>query len=174
MPNLMELAGLALRWLNLVDFVASENDGEIPAELLAELESAEHSLSDKLEACAALRENWLASAAARKDAANRYAALAKQDEKNAARLADWIALCMTTNGMDKATAGRYKLAIVGNGGAAPLLLDEVYKANPAQLPAEYQKVTIAPDNAAIKAALDAGVQLPFATIGERGKSLRIK
>lgn len=43
-----------------------------------------------------------------------------------------------------------------------------------QLPEQFQRVSIEADTKAIREALEAGQQLPFAHLGDRGSSLRIK
>jgi hypothetical protein len=60
--------------------------------------------------------------------------------------------------------------IAKNGGVLPLIMS----ASPEELPQEFQKVTIEPNNEAIRKALDEGKELEFAQYGERGESLRIK
>ena len=47
---------------------------------------------------------------------------------------------------------------------------------PEDMPEEYriQNVTYKADDAAIRAALDAGQELPFAKLGERGTHLRVR
>lgn len=172
MPNLLDLTGLAARWLQIAEFFASENDGEVSPEIMAELDSAELAMTDKLEACAALRENWLADADAMDKIAAHYAARAKADRKQAERMTEWMRFAMDANGIDKAVAGRYKLSIVANGGKAPMILADGLDV--ASLPEQYKAVTVAVDKAAIRAALEAGEVLEFAKIGERGSSLRIK
>jgi len=60
--------------------------------------------------------------------------------------------------------------IVKNGGKAPLTIRED------DVPAEYQRtvVTTVPDKTKIREALEAGENLPFAELGERGSHLVIK
>lgn len=55
---------------------------------------------------------------------------------------------------------------------APLILDDSIPV--AQLPEQFQKVSIDADTAAIRAALEAGESLEWARLGERGSSMRIK
>lgn len=172
MPNLLDLTGLAARWLQIAEFFASENEGEVSPEIMAELESSELAMTDKLEACAALRENWLADADAMDKIAAHYAARAKADRKQAERMTEWMRFAMTSNGIDKAVAGRYKLSIVANGGKAPMILSEGYDL--AALPEHFTIITKEINKGAIRAALEAGEVLEFAKMGERGSSLRIK
>jgi hypothetical protein len=58
-----------------------------------------------------------------------------------------------------------------NGGKAPLILDDM----PAEsLPKEYQIWDVKANKDAIRKDLEAGKELPYAHIGERGESIRLK
>ena len=59
--------------------------------------------------------------------------------------------------------------VVGNGGAAPLLVPDADR-----VPVEFLKTTVSVDNDKIRAALAAGAALDFAALDDRGNSLRIK
>lgn len=66
----------------------------------------------------------------------------------------------------------FTISVAGNGGKAPLVLDPTTR--PETLPEPYRKVTYDYDKDAIRAALEAGEVLPFASIGERGRSVRLR
>jgi hypothetical protein len=87
--------------------------------------------------------------------------------------ADWLAVrlrqALDDRGLKKIETERYAVSVVGNGGKAPLLLT-------GDVPSDWQKTrtTVEPDRERIRASLEAGEALPFATLGERGKRLAIK
>lgn len=172
MDNLHDLTGLAADMWHMVELVASENDGEVPQEMLDMLDAANASVTDKLEACAALIEEWTALSNARKAEAKRLADLAAKDASRADRLKSWVRHCMESTGLSKATAGRFQVSIVGNGGQAPLVLSDGL--DPQTLEPRFQTVKITANNAAIRQALESGEVLEWAKIGERGTTLRIK
>ena len=68
-------------------------------------------------------------------------------------------------------AGRTIGAKIQNkGGAAPLILAEE---DATKLPEEFQRIKVEANKTAIREALEAGRELPFALIGERGQYLKI-
>lgn len=171
-PNLLLLTDLASALLAQVEFVAELSDGEVPDELVRLLEAAEADRDAKLEAVAALRENFLACANARKDQAEKILAEAKKDVSTADRLLEWAQYCMASNGLEKVTAGRFRFAIKGNGGKAPLIISDTITAD--SVPDAFVRTKRELDKDAIRATLEAGVELEWAKIGERGKRLEIK
>lgn len=70
----------------------------------------------------------------------------------------------------KAQAGTFALRVQANGGKTPVLLDPTL--NPATLPEVMRVIKYSPDVELIRAKLEAGQSLPFATLGERGTHLR--
>ena len=82
-----------------------------------------------------------------------------------ARLRDAVAL---RGG--KAQAGTFALRVQQNGGKTPVHLDD--SLNPESLPDDLRVVKYSPNVDAIRAKLEAGESLPFATLGERGTHLR--
>lgn len=74
--------------------------------------------------------------------------------------------------LKKVETARYTISTAKQGGKLPLIIDEEYPA--VDLPEHYQKVSIEPDTQAIRAALEEGATLPFARLGTRAESLRIK
>lgn len=70
----------------------------------------------------------------------------------------------------KAQAGTFALRVQANGGKTPVQLDATL--NPETLPDDLRVVKYSPNVDAIRAKLEAGESLPFATLGERGTHLR--
>lgn len=80
--------------------------------------------------------------------------------------------CMKLSGKTKVQAGTWQISIAKNGGKIPIEWSE--NINTDELPSYYTKVTKEIDTTAVRNALEAGVELDFARLGERGESLRIK
>ncbi len=126
----------------------------------------------KLDAYATLVAEMLARAEVRKAEAKRMMELAHSDEKKAQLLKERLKWFFETHQLKTIETTRYRLSIVKNGGKAPLILKAGLLPN--QLPKQFQTVSIEPNTNAIRAALEAGEDLDFATLGDRGTSLRIK
>lgn len=75
---------------------------------------------------------------------------------------------MRTTGRTKFKTALFSFGIQKNGGLAPLVWDESK-----EVPSEWRKPG-EPDMGAIREYLQNGGSLPFASIGERGESLRIR
>jgi hypothetical protein len=113
-----------------------------------------------------------ARAEVRKAEAKRLMALAAADEQRARLLKERLKWFFETHGLHTVETARYRLSLSKNGGKAPLILkDEIA---PEELPECFQQVSVAPNTAAIRAALEAGEVLDFAQLGDRGTSLKIK
>lgn len=153
-----------------------EEEGE--PETLATIEEYFGKLIDdrdrKLDNYAGLIRSWETMAKARKEEANRIARLAEIDLNKVKRAKDRLKLWMDSKGISKIETNYNKFAIQANGGVCPLEIDPEYREDPAKLPEIYQKKTISPDTEAIRADLDAGGELSFARLGERGSHLRIR
>lgn len=127
-------------------------------------------LREKLDGYGAkIRERELL-AKARREEADRIYALAKTDEALVERLKERLKWFFETEGIDRLETDRFKFSLATNGGKAPLKVYEL----PENLPDEFQKVNVAPDNERIRAALEAGRKLPWAEIGERGRHIRLR
>ncbi len=126
----------------------------------------------KLDGYCALITEMQARAEVRKAEAKRLAELAAADESRARLLKDKLKTFFESHGIKTVQTPRYKLSLAKNGGKAPLILDDSVSAT--QLPEQFQKVSIDPNTAAIREALERGEHLEFARLGERGTSMRIK
>lgn len=128
------------------------------------------SFEAKLDGYAALIGERLALSKARKDEAKRLTELARGDEGMAARLKERLQRFFEENGIEKKETARYKFTLAQNGGVLPLILSE--DITPADVGDEFTSRVF--DNAAIRAALESGMDCDFAALGARGTSLRIK
>lgn len=128
----------------------------------------------KIDNYCALYKELEARATARKVEAARVADLANIDANAAARLKSRLHKFFIAHNIDKIETLRFKVGRAKNGGALPVIIDPSVAEAPELLPEHYLKVMYAPDFVAIKADLDAGAELLWAKLGERGEHLRIK
>ena len=126
----------------------------------------------KLDSYAALISEMQARADVRKAEAKRMQELATTDENRARLLKARLKTFFETHDIKTIETPRYKLSLAKNGGKAPLILDENLAVT--SLPEHFQKVSIDPDTAAIRSALERGEKLEWAQLGKRGTSMRIK
>lgn len=111
-----------------------------------------------------------AIAKARREEAERLQSLAEADLNRAQMLKQRLQAFFEQHNLKKLETAKHKLRLQRNGGKSPVRLNEI---RPDELPTQFQKVTIQPDLAKIREALEAGKALEFAYLGERGQSLRI-
>ena len=126
----------------------------------------------KLDGYAALISEMQARAEARKTEAQRLMELAKADERRAQLLKERLKWFFETQQLKTIETTRYRLSLAKNGGKAPLILKS--ELSPHQLPERFKTTSIEPNTSAIRAALEAGENLDFASLGDRGTSIRIK
>lgn len=154
-----------------------ELEGDISDPAVAEaidgwLNETSTALDKKLDGYGALIREREAKAAARKAEAQRLLDLAKTDENTVKRLKERLQFFFDANGITKQETARFKFSVVANGGKLPLIINEGLA--PEDVAEGWQKQVISFDNEAIREALEAGNELSFARLGERGSSLRIK
>ena len=88
-------------------------------------------------------------------------------ENNIKRMKLALMEAMDDAGVDSIPAGEYTLKIAKNGGLQPLKID-------GDVPDNFTKVKIEPDNDLIRKALNDGEELDFAHLEPRGRHLNIK
>ncbi len=162
----------------LSDFL-TESGGDITDEAL-ELEidkwlaslGAERDV--KIDNYCALIKEFEAKAEARKEEAARVENLAIVDANNAARLKSRLHEFFKAHNLDKIETLRFKVARQKNGGALPVILDASAVEAPELIPEPYRRVTYSANVGMIADDLKAGVEIPFAHLGERGEHLRIR
>lgn len=133
---------------------------------MAELDQ---NLKGKVDNYVALITEMRHRASTRSSEAERLAERARIDEDAADWLAAKLRQALEDRGLKKIETERYAVSVVGNGGKQPLVLT-------GDVPADWQKTrtTVEPDRERIRASLEAGETLPFATLGDRGRRLSIR
>lgn len=162
--------------MSALDDLVEENEGDITAcESIVDAWFAENqgNLVAKVDGYAAFIGELNARAEARKEESDRLAHRARIDAALRDFLKGRLKGFFESRGMKKLETKRYKLTVAGNGGKAPLLLNDVAKNEPEKLPEPFRKVAYSPNTEAIRAELEAGKSLEFASLGERGTHLRI-
>ena len=157
----------------LNDLLDENSDDAEQQQLIAQwFETLGDERDRKLDGYAALISEMLARAEVRKAEAKRLTELAASDEDRAKLLKNRLKTFFETHNLKSVNTVRYRLLVATNGGKQPLIIDESVPVT--QMPEQFQKVSIDPDTAAIRDALERGEKLGFAQLGERGTSLRIK
>lgn len=147
------------------------DDGE-QQELIAQwLEQLGEERDRKLDSYAALIAEMQARAEVRKAEAKRMLELAASDENRAKLLKDRLKCFFEKHQLKTLETARYKLSVAKNS-TRPLIVNPNIAI--AQLPEEYQKVSVELDTVAVREALKQGVSLSFAQLGEPGNHIRIK
>jgi hypothetical protein len=121
--------------------------------------------------CAAIT-NRHALSKQRKSEAERLSKLAASDSKRVDWMKQQLKSCLESQGVKKLSLHRFSLTISNNGGVLPLkLVCEVE-----QLPPQFQRIEVSPDNGAIRQALEAGdlEAQKVAQFGERETHLRVR
>lgn len=157
----------------LLDEVGGDvTEAEAEAAIDQWLQETGEAVKDKLDRYAALLRELSARAAARAEESARLAALAAVDENNAARLKARVLAFLQERGVDRVETARFRLTVCANGGRAPLRL----LVPPSDIPSAWteQVVSLRPRTEAIRAELEAGILLPFATLEPRGFHLRVR
>jgi DNA gyrase/topoisomerase IV subunit A len=164
----------------LIDSIEGE---EITPELEAELEAAVQQLLEQRDStyeqwltkidnyCAAIT-NRHALSKQRKSEAERLSKLAATDTKRVDWMKQQLKKCLESQGVKKLSLHRFHLTISQNGGVLPLKL----ACEVDELPPQFQRIEVSPDNSAIRKALEAGdvEAQKVAQFGERETHLRVR
>ena len=153
----------------ITDALEDGDVGSIDA-MLAEHLSVEADFGAKVEAYCSYIADLQAMADARAAESKRIAALAASTASKAQHLKDALKHSLTVLGRNKVETDRFSVRVQKAGGKVPLILDE------SAVPGEWttSKVVVSPDKEKIRAALEQGECLEFASLGERGNVLIIK
>ena len=121
--------------------------------------------------CAAIT-NRHALSKQRKAEAERLSKLAVTDSKRVDWMKAQLKKCLESQGVNKLSLQRFHLTISKNGGVLPLKL----ACEVAQLPPQFQRIEVSPDNSAIRKALESGdiAAQQIAQFGERETHLRVR
>lgn len=112
---------------------------------------------------------------ARKEESDRLLKRSKIDGSLAAFLKSRLKQTMESLGKQKHETTRYKLSVCNAGGKPALRIADDFVRQPEKLPEEFRQTvtTIKADSEKIRAALDAGQSLPFASLADKTTYLRI-
>lgn len=116
--------------------------------------------------CSLIKEIEL-RASNRKHEEDRMRSLRKSDENAVKGLKRRMQEALDALGKKRIDTDLFRVTVAKNGGKQPMELDE------SAITDDYKKVVYVPDKDAIRSALEGGVELPFAELKERGRSLRI-
>ena len=149
--------------------MCNDPDADLNDEAIKDtLEGLEGSFDDKVECWVKVIKNLSGELTAVKEEADRLTKRTRTIKNNIDRMKRALITSMELTG--RKTAGNVlKATVAQNGGVKPIVIDEN-----AEIPFEFQKVTVEPNNEAIRDALDHGKELPFAHFGERGVHINIK
>lgn len=139
--------------------------------MLQHIDALAEAFDAKADSYAALIRDAEARSEARKAEATRMLALSAADALLADRLRDALMQAMERTGRKKVHTQRFALTLARKGGKAPIVVED-----PDLLPEEFKvpRMTMTVDKEAIRTALEAGVAVPGAALGERGVRLDIK
>jgi len=175
MATLLAIADDLLAFRQLVEEAAEGNDGELTPEAASALESWFDELGTqrdvKLDAYCALIREWTLRASARREEAERLAKRVRVDENAVRGLKERLKFFLELEGIKSVETARYKVSVCGNGGRQALEIG----VHPTDLPAGFRRVTVTPDEEAIRSALASGEDLDLYGIRllPRGTHLRI-
>lgn len=171
MATLIEISQELIELAQQLDETDGDLDALVEAWLTALLDQTTEQRDQKLDNYASYITELETRAQVRKAEAQRLTDRARVDENRAKWLKSRLQWFFEQHGLKTVETARYRLTLARNGGKAPLIVDED-KILPTQLPVRFQSVDF--NHGAIREALEAGESLPFARLGERGQSIRIK
>jgi hypothetical protein len=166
--------------LHALEVLLYEVGGDVTEEEAAEavdgwLEENRHNLKEKLKGYVALIREADNNAQFRRDEAKRLVDLAQQDEGFMARMKNRLLWFFQAHEIDRIDIGTAKIAVAGNGGKTPMLIDPTASAEASRgAYPQYVRVRYEWDTEAIRNDLEQGKPVPFASLGERGKHIRIR
>jgi len=174
---------LALEEL-LIEAGGDVTDEEAEAAVTQWLEENAGNLREKLDGYANLIERHDGLQKTRKAEAEKRAQLARVSENVIKRLRDRLLWFLTEypttgmlptgkSGLPKIDTDNHVISVANNGGKTPVSIRPGY--DPGHIPnSPYVRVRYEWDTDAIRADLENGIKLDFASLGDRGKHVRIK
>ena len=148
-------------------------DDELDPQLIADtLEGLEGEVEDKLDSYGIVMNELYMDIEKITVEIKRLTDAKKRISNNIDRMKEAVKASMDLMGKKKVQGNHFTWQIQKNGGKAPLIIDESMPA--ICLPEEYQLWDVKPDKEVIRQDLEAGKELPYARLGERGESLRLK
>lgn len=158
-----------------------EAGGEIPPELETMFDEFTKNLTHerdlKLNSYAYAMRNLEIEAEALKAEEQRLAKRRKTKERVRELLKQRLFDYLKSSGNTKIDTGRFKFTVARNGGKCPIILNEYFQRNPAELPERYRKVEFKPDLERLREDLESEDDwedaISIASLSERGENLRI-
>ena len=149
-------------------------DTDLDPQLIADtLEGVEGEIEDKLDSYGVVMNELQMDVAKIDQEIKRLTEKKRLINNNIDRMKNAVQYTMTEVLNTKKVKGeKFTWSIQKNGGKAPLIIDEDMPA--ISLPEEYQLWDVKPNKDVIRQDLEAGKELPYARLGERGESLRLK
>ena len=148
-------------------------DDELDPQLIADtLEGLEGEVEDKLDSYGIVMNELYMDIEKITVEIKRLTDAKKRISNNIDRMKEAVKASMDLMGKKKVQGNHFTWQIQKNGGKAPLIIDESVPA--ISLPEEYQIWDVKPNKEVIRQDLEAGKELPYARLGERGESLRLK
>jgi len=132
----------------------------------------EQQLKDKLTGYATLIKAAENRAAEKKAEIDRVKALMQTDLNLVAKLKERLIYFFSAKGIQRVQARYHTITLGKSGGVLPLEITPGAKPDPTY--GKFVKVTFDWDKDEIRRALEAGEDVPFARLGERGNSIRIR
>ena len=135
------------------------------------MEGLEGEIEEKAENYGRVIRELEGHAALIKSEIERLTKLMKADERSITWLKDNLKFAMDGTGKTKIKTEHFNFSVATNGGKQPMRVSD----NIADIPEEFRTYPEpVPNKDAIRAALEAGQELKFAELQERGRSLRIR
>jgi hypothetical protein len=169
MTTLLQIAADAQALLDLIDAADPELDAATEAALDAWFQEVEVAEATKLEGYCRLIRTLELRAAARKEESERIAKLVRADENKARALKLRLQFYLEIAGKKRIDTATYRITLAANGGKPPLEIPP----NAAELPEQFQRISVSADVDAIREALDRGEAVFGCRLLERGKHVRI-
>ena len=177
----MSLSELCDRYYGLEETLSSVDPNTLPPELedsLKELQEnrdlAQAEYQQKVDNYLELmksREGWVSI---RKERIAELQRLIEIDENLVKKLGDRLLTIMVERDERQMRTANFNLSVVSNGGKLPLYLDEQIDLD--HIPPEYLKTEVRQkiDKDKVRGDLEQGKKINFASLGDRGKHLRVR
>lgn len=158
---------------NELDAILEQTGGEVTPEVDAlcdRLLCLDDQTADKFDRYGHVIADMTLKASGYKERAKALSAAAAVLENSAERMKQCLKEFMERHDMKRFDGEWYRFMVQANGGKVPLIIDDV---DPESVLGMYQKRTVDFDRQYIRELLEAGQQVSFARLGERGTNLRI-
>ena len=161
--------------LSALEQLLTELGGEFPDEFAEAaidswLEETTRATKEKVDSYCGLIRELEARRDARKAEAKRLADRASVDSNAIDRLKARLLWFFEAHDIKTLETRRFRVTAAQNGGLAPLHITAPLE----EIPDEFVEIIRKPMTPMIREMLEGGEKLPFAELGERGKSIRIK